>query len=313
LRIPVESSDAKERSEAVKSITGSISGARAGFAVLAPLGAAAPSLFRCTETSESDYNYLLAGMQRCRGAAYLQDGAITPEEVTADGRHILPVDVRSWHLLLLGADGGVSGCVRILEQTKARGFDDLWIRSAALCRSGYWSRMMREAVELEMTLARRERVWFAEVGGLAIAADRRCTTDSLRTILATFGLLQLFGGARCVATVTTRHSCAPILRRIGLSSLTMDGVELPPYYDHQYGCDMEVLRFDSRFPARRYADWVLELAAHLTTVPVIMSKNSVAERTPAPRAYEWAAVQPGRRTGPIQAALALAGYPGQAA
>ena len=72
-----------------------------------------------------------------------------------------------------------------------------------------------------------------------------------------------------VATATFRHSSAPILRRIGLSSLVAGGEELPPYYDPNYGCRMEVLQFDSRRPAAKYENWVAALAADLAHAPVV--------------------------------------------
>jgi hypothetical protein len=60
-----------------------------------------------------------------------------------------------------------------------------------------------------------------------------------------------------------------MLRRIGLESLCADGAELPPYYDEQYGCQMEVLRFDSRSPSPKYRDWVDYFTASLADAPVI--------------------------------------------
>jgi len=262
----------------VKSISGSLDGEQRRFALLPPLGATAPSVFSGAERNNAAYWMLLSEMQRFRGAVYLEDGAISRRDFTLDGRHALDIDTQSWHLLALDQIGRICGCVRILEQTNARRFDELWISNCALAGSPHWSARLRKAVESEMTLAGRERIWFAEVGGLAIAPDRRCTTLSLATMLATSGLLQLLGGARCVATVTTRHGCAPILRRMGVTSLTDDGVELPSYYDPQYGCEMQVLRFDTRFPNPKFTDWIYELSMWLTKVPVFVA-NSRADHT----------------------------------
>ena len=103
-----------------------------------------------------------------------------------------------------------------------------------------------------------------------------CTSVSIRTILATFGLLELLGVAKGVATVTSRHECAPILRRIGLSSLHSDGAELPAYFDPQYGCEMQVLRFDSYSPNGKFASKVTELSEQLRTVPVIAARPALA-------------------------------------
>ena len=120
-----------------------------------------------------------------------------------------------------------------------------------------------------MAEARSQQLGFGEVGGWAVADNRRGTFESLRILMATYGLLELLGSCTGVATATFRHRSAAILRRIGLESLSHDGVELPPYFDPQYGCEMEVLRFDSRSPNPKYRDWVAEFSFSLTTTPVI--------------------------------------------
>jgi hypothetical protein len=107
------------------------------------------------------------------------------------------------------------------------------------------------------------------VGGWAVAEERRGTLEPLRIILATYGLLELMGGCVGIATATFRHCSAGILRRIGLASLLAGETEMPPYYDSQYRCEMEVLRFDSRFPNAKYRDWVAQLSSVLSTAPVI--------------------------------------------
>jgi hypothetical protein len=113
------------------------------------------------------------------------------------------------------------------------------------------------------------RIGFGEVGGWAVAEDYRRTLEPLRIILATYALLELLGGCVGVATATSRHSSATMLRRIGLHSLQSDGVDLPPYYDPQYSCEMEVLRFDSRYPNPKYREWVDQLASYLIAAPVV--------------------------------------------
>src|SRR5262249_37720941 len=99
--------------------------------------------------------------------------------------------------------------------------------------------------------------------------------EPLRIILATYGLLELLGGCTGVATATSRHHSSAILRRIGLRGLQWNGVEMPPYYDPQYRCEMEVLSFDSRFPNPRYREWVEQLASGLSEAPVYSSESPI--------------------------------------
>jgi hypothetical protein len=255
------------------------------FVVLPPSRQAVLKRFRSIEVNNRRYDDLLAQMQRFRGRVYTADGAIGPDELTADGRHKVAVDDCSWHVLSLDEHGQVCACLRYLEESRAVDFDDLWVRHAAMASSpmGY---QFRRAVEGRMAESRRMELGFGEVGGWAVSEDRRWTLEPLRIILATYGLLELLGGCTGVATATFRHHSATILRRIGLTSLCADGVELQPYFDPHYGCEMEVLGFDSRFPNPKYRAWVAEFSSSLTNAPVICRERAWPGVRAVPRGFE---------------------------
>lgn len=242
--------------------------------VLAPSRLRAPEVFSNVRPDETWHHRLMAEMQRFRGMEYLRDGAVQKSDLTSDGRHKLPVDERSWHVLSLDGQGRVCACLRYLDESRARGFDDLWIRHAALSRLPALGKKFRSAVEAGLRTARCIGMGFGEVGGWAVAQAHRCTTEPIRILLAMYGLLRLLGGALGVATATFRHESAPILRRIGLTSLVAGDEQLPPYFDPHYGCQMEVLQFDSRHPAPKYEDHVVELAADLMAAPVICRERT---------------------------------------
>jgi len=212
-------------------------------------------------------------MQRFRGRIYASDHAIQESELTRDGRHRVPADDHSWHVLSVEGNDQVTACLRYTDSARARGFDSLSVRHAALTHIPAWGGHFRNAVETEMERARQEHLRFGEVGGWAVAENHRWTLEPLRIILATYGLLELLGGCAGVATATSRHHSSTILRRLGLRALEWDGVALPPYYDPQYRCDMEVLSFDSRYPNPKYRGWVEELASCLSTAPVVCASN----------------------------------------
>ncbi|HXK05585.1 MAG TPA: hypothetical protein VMS37_24485 [Verrucomicrobiae bacterium] len=247
---------------------------RTRLVVLVPAQTQAPDTFSNPEIDPDGYDRLMAEMQRLRGSVYVRDGAVRRSDLTLDGRHRLAVDKKSWHVLSLDRDDNVCACLRYVDETWAGGFDDLWIRNAAFSRVSALSHRFRRAVEVEMHTARRMGMRFGEVGGWAVAENQRATFEPLRIILATYGLLRLLGGVRGVATATFRHDSAPILRRIGLNPLVGDGVELPSYFDPHYGCRMEALQFDSRYPAARYEDWVGNLADALRVAPAICREPS---------------------------------------
>src|ERR1700683_721731 len=85
------------------------------FVLLAPAGVAPRGAFRHVEGDPGWRQELMADMQRLRGRIYVQDGAITPDELTSDGRHEQPIDEESWHLLVLSVSGRVLGCTRYLQ------------------------------------------------------------------------------------------------------------------------------------------------------------------------------------------------------
>jgi hypothetical protein len=232
-----------------------------------------PEVFRNVDPSNRRHQQLLASMQRLRGSVYMADGAVRRSQLTADGRHKVNVDENSWHVLSLNASGEVVACLRFLEESHAPGFDALGVRHAALARCPHQGARFRQAVEREIENARTTSIGFGEVGGWAVREDHRWTPDSLRIVLATYALLELLGGCAGVATATFRHGSATMLRRIGLSILQTDGEEIPPYHDPQYGCLMQILRFDSRFPNPKYRAWIASLTADLLNSPVVCREN----------------------------------------
>jgi hypothetical protein len=259
--------------------------------VLSPSRQAATGYFQRVQTDDRQFNDLYSEMQRFRGRVYAEDGAVQPDDLV-DGRHIVPVDEQSWHILSLDSRGRICACLRYFDDGLAGGFDDLWVRHAALAKSGDLGPRFRRAVETEMARARQIRSSFGEVGGWAVAESHRWTLEPLRIILASYALARLRGGLLGVATATFRHSSATILRRIGLSSMVADGVELPPYYDPHYGCDMEVLRFDSRFPNAKYQETVSELTNVLASAPIICAERSKSAFQSVLLRFEIPAPQP---------------------
>ena len=153
-----------------------------------------------------------------------------------------------------------------------------------------WGVALRKAVESDIALARKRSIDFVEVGGWALAPEYRCSAEALRIALATYSLARILGGCIGIGTVTHRHGSSSVLRRIGGRPLSSKGIELPTYFDPQYGCDMEVLRFDSSLPNPRFESWITDLGNHLQCVPVIRRENSglrltgtLADRNPGLR------------------------------
>ena len=236
----------------------------------------APSTYE-TEVSVSPWDVrvdshlhssLMAELQRLRGRVYLDDGAIQSTQVTRDGRHWQPVDEKSWHVIAM-SEGRVIGCARYHEHPKTVTFERLGVRRSSLGSCAEWRGRLKTAVENELMQARMSDLSYVEAGGWAISEEHRGSREALRIALATYGLAQLLGGCIGITTATARHGSADILCRLGGRPLEAEGETIPVYFDPQYGCDMEILRFDSRLPAPKYRSWVRELRDYLWTSPVI--------------------------------------------
>ncbi len=239
------------------------------LALLAPEKCYVPDAFRYADADYDKHEELLTEMQKFRGAIYLKDGAVESWQLTEDGRHRTDEDNDSWHLLSLSEDGRIVGCSRYLHFENTASFEQIGLQNSALAQNDEWGQKLKAGVLSELESARRKELAYVKVGGWAISESLRNTTDGLSIALATWGLAQLLGGCLGIATVTKRHSSSSILRKLGGKSLEADGVELPPYYDPEYQCEMEILRFDSRVPNPRYQSWVDQIRTNMLSVPVI--------------------------------------------
>lgn len=241
-----------------------------GLQLLAPRTSDHASRFNSCQIDEPQYNSLLREAQRLRGRVYLEDGAVTPREVSRDGRLVHAHDERSWQLLVMNWEGRVAGCARYIPHKDCVSFSELGIAKSALACSRHWGARLRQAVESQRARARSCGRTFAEVGGWALEEELRHSTAALEMFMNVCALAKQFGGAVAITTATIRHHSSSILRRLGGSTLVgEDGVELPPYYDPQYRCEMEVLQFDTDFPNPRYMDRIEECRQHLPNVPAI--------------------------------------------
>lgn len=237
------------------------------LALLGPSGVPTAG-FRNVNVDPALHRSLLENMQRFRGKVYLDIHAVAASELSADGRHVQHADADAWHVLTLEQGGEVSGCARFLMHAEAVTYSELSVSDSALAKSSAWGKRLRLAVEAELAAAKRQRLKFVELGGWAIAAASRCTTEAARMLLATYALSRWFGGA--IAISTANLSCsAPVLRRIGGRPMMAQGIELPSYFEPKYNCELEVLRFDSSSPNPKYASWIDDIQASLFSIQVI--------------------------------------------
>lgn len=236
--------------------------------LLAPAGACLRPFSGPVTFSHRIHAALIGGMQRLRGGIYLREGAIQLPQLRYNGRHVSSSDYKSWHLLTVRSDGEILGCIRFLRHPNTVRSHQLRVSEAPLAHSDAWSTRFFSSINSEIEAARRFNFSYVEIGGWALAPELRGTAEALHTVLSTYALAQIQGGALGITTATERNGSASILRRLGGQPLEWDGAALPPYFDPAYRCGMEVLRFDSRNPSARYAHKVSALRSHIAALPV---------------------------------------------
>lgn len=224
---------------------------------------------------EEDYHAELLGKaQRLRGRIYLSEGALRSSDLTADGRHLQAADATSYHLLELDEGQRVVGCLRYHIHPSNVAFSELTVSGAAIAQSDDWGAGVRTAIETEIDSARRAGAAYAELGGWAMAEQFR-GTDPIRLLLLVYAFARHMGGALGVTMATTRHRSSTILRRMGGKPLTIRDYSIQPYFDPRFGCEMELLRFDSRAPNEQYEDLIREYETQLHRVPTIFREPTL--------------------------------------
>lgn len=241
--------------------------------LLAPAAAVVPARFRDVSVDPSRHAAILHSLRRLRGRAYVRDGAISAAQLTGDGQHVQVVDDASWHVISCRPDGEAIACARFRVHDEDVSPEALGVWSSALARSSTWSGPFRAALEEELTLARGRNLAYAEVGGWAVAEEWRRTAQAATTALSTYALAENFGGCIGITMATVRHCSSRILRKLGGRSLEREGRPIPPYFDPQFGCEMEILRFDSSAPGRRYGWHVAQLAERLQNIQVVCRRH----------------------------------------
>jgi len=216
---------------------------------------------------------LLSSAQRLRGRAYLKDSAIQPWDLSRRGFYVQPADNASWHVLMVDNHDQVTGCVRYRKHHRNVVFPELELARAAAANSYKYSDLVRDAVQVQIRTAMERRLDYVELGGWAISEAMRFNGDAVRMVLTVYALAQLSGGALAVTTATRRHNSASILKRMGGRRLTANGSELPPYFHPKYGCEMELLGFDSTAPNPHFQELIDEYRVEFSTTQLVLSAN----------------------------------------
>jgi hypothetical protein len=114
-----------------------------------------------------------------------------------------------------------------------------------VAQSSEWGGPVKEAVEAELARARLKGMTPIEPGGWVVDADLRGTREAFSLAIGAFALAEMLGDCVGFLTATTKNGSSAMLRRLGGSRLKSRDAEIPGYFEPAWGCDMELLRFDT--------------------------------------------------------------------
>jgi hypothetical protein len=292
-----------ESSRMLKLLERAVASIETRLVLLSPAGTYVPDLFASCDFDFERHARLIRDVQRLRGNVYAEDGAIAADQLSADGLHQTPEDDNAWHLLMFDSRGELTACAWYREHDNNVHFGRLRLRNCGLAQTGEWRDRLWYAVERELARARQEGLRYAELGGWAVANESRHHGDALLLALSTYTLARVLGGALGITTATTRHGSSRILARIGGRPLEFEGGVLPPYYDNQYRCVMELLRFDSRAPGVKFGRLVPQVHKQFPRVAVVARPYwPTADRVDKPASVSGLLELPHRTTGSVSAA-----------
>jgi hypothetical protein len=247
---------------------------RRELVMLAPRGGRIPGPFRTIEEDSAKHQILLDQVQELRGRIMVEEGALPKTGLDSLGRHRSDLDEKAWHLVVVSGGNRVTGCVRYHVHPSNVSFQRLSVRRAAAasgCKK--WAHRVKTAVEGELASARHHSFSLVEIGGWVLEPELRGSAEGIRMALGTFAWGQIAGGCLGITTATVKHGSSSMLRRIGGSPLRAFGEPLPRYYDPDYNCEIDMLRFDSRSPNPAYAKLVDDVRHSLLSTPVICPRE----------------------------------------
>lgn len=223
------------------------------FVMLAPSGGEIPISLRDTlQSNPQAHSKLLSDVQILRGRIAVREGAVSQSLLDGFGRHHMPGDLDSWHLVKLDKAGRIRGCARILVHSHNVKFADMRLAHSEIAKNPLWHCRVRTAVEADIVSSKKRQCILLEPGGWVVEEDCRGGKDAATIALSAIACSQFQGNCVAYLTATVKHGSSAILRRLGAKPLMCGKEELPRYYDPTYGCDMELLRLDACTLNRRF-------------------------------------------------------------
>jgi hypothetical protein len=226
--------------------------------------------FSCVAADLGRHAEMIDRIQRFRSGVYRADGAIPRSDSGDATNHSLNLDHRSWHVLVTGDDEQILACLRYTHLVgRPILLGRLHLMRMVERAEPETARKLRAAVQVFLDEANRRGNSMSEVGGWATGPEVRNSVKGLLLVCACWFLAELLQDPLGLATATTRHNSAGILRRLGGFSLDCGGMALDAFFDGYHGCEMQILGFSAHGLASQYRSTAADITSYLRNAPVL--------------------------------------------
>jgi hypothetical protein len=226
--------------------------------VLPPRGLGAPAGLNSNYIQGTDYARSISDIQRFREAVYVRDRVLSVSTLDSCSHDQAGSDYKSWHFVIATGAGEICGCIRMQFYPPTADLSTLHLHACLSRAPADRVEHLHAGVQSFRQTAYNAGLRFGEVGGWAVSEEFRRSSTSILLPITVWAMCRILGDASILATATTRHQSAAILQRIGGFVLPYNGIPVDGYFDSYFGCEMEILGFDSRQPSAKYAELVAE-------------------------------------------------------
>jgi hypothetical protein len=242
--------------------------------IVAPSVAQVPDWLSNVLANERVYQEVIEEIQRFRGYVYVQDKAIPSSALDEQGRHYSEYDYRAWHIIFRERRQELCGAIRVGlvdygDYGDTEESDPLQVLQFLSHIPSDTKAPLETAVRRFLDNCRTLAPSICEPGAWAVAEDVRKSRVAPILAASIWSLGRVMGGGIGVATATTRHGSADILKKMGGFDLFLNGMPLVPFYDSYHQCYIELIGFDSDYLNPRLEPTVAEVQDYISNLPII--------------------------------------------
>ncbi|QHT65244.1 hypothetical protein GXP67_00420 [Rhodocytophaga rosea] len=236
--------------------------------LVAPLEGQEMNVWPFTFKKTSEYEVIIAELQRFRGRIYRQDNLIPASALDVTGRFYSPVDYRSWHIIARNQEGEMRGVLRLALHKRNIAVEELHLYPVLERMKPSHKKLHSDALQAFINQAAANHAFIGEPGGWAVDTTR-CVSNTGLFLVASAWALQQIVGWPAIANANVNHKAADLLKLMGGINNLPDS-KLSRFYDPYYRSHVEIILFSPQLVSPRFRKLIHTLKSRLLTKEVIM-------------------------------------------